>query len=273
MNGSTAGATGTADIVALSVHGPAGRARPASCRPRASAADVAVEYARQSGLGVSPALFSRLGRPLPPDVTLADAGVASGAVLVAVDASPRRRRPSAAAYRRRRRSRRPRDPAPLSVLWFCTAAAAALLAGWFAAHQDDVRPPHGDDRAADRRGGARRACRSAGSPPTGCSPPRPSPVPRRSRSPGTPSPPSCRRSSASPGSRPRLRPPSDAPSTSTPRRRCGSGWSSVRRSSWSPAAPPSSTCARRWSGRCCSWSRCSPPGSCRCSRSTCPTSS
>ena len=71
-----------AEIVALSVHGPAG-VLDLVVPTAASAADVAVEYARQAGLGVSPALFSRLGRPLPPDVTLADAGIASGDVLAA----------------------------------------------------------------------------------------------------------------------------------------------------------------------------------------------
>ena len=135
MNGSVAGTTGTADIVALSVHGPAG-VLDLVVPTAASAADVAVEYARQSGLGVSPALFSRLGRPLPPDVTLADAGIASGAVLVAATQSAP---PQARA--RRRADVGPAvsssGPGALSALWFCTAAAAAILAGWFAAHEEE----------------------------------------------------------------------------------------------------------------------------------------
>ena len=135
MNGSTAGATGTADIVALSVHGPAG-VLDLVVPTAASAADVAVEYARQSGLGVSPALFTRLGSPLPPDVTLADAGIPSGGVLVAVTHSAA---PQARA--RRRTDGGPvssaAGPGALSVLWFCTAVTAALLAGWFAAHEED----------------------------------------------------------------------------------------------------------------------------------------
>ena len=137
MTASTAGAIGTADILALSVHGPAGvldLVVPAA----ASAADVATEYARQSGLGAVPALFSRTGRPLATDVTLADASVTTGTVLVAVtDAGPAG--PG-------RAPQRPRisagtegpapSPGPLSAIWFCTAAATALLAGWFAAHQE-----------------------------------------------------------------------------------------------------------------------------------------
>ena len=111
MNGSTVGATGTADIVALSVHGPAG-VLDLVVPTAASAADVALEYARQSGLGVSPALCSRLGEPLPPDVTLADAGIA-------VRQRPGRGHPVRApagprppASRRGPAPRRPRDRAP-----------------------------------------------------------------------------------------------------------------------------------------------------------------
>ncbi len=136
MNGSMAGATGTADIVALSVHGPAG-VLDLVVPTAASAADVAVEYARQSGLGVSPALFSRLGRPLPPDVTLADAGIASGAVLVAATQSAPAAGPSAAGVPTCGPASSSSGPGALSVLWFCTAAAAALLAGWFAAHEEE----------------------------------------------------------------------------------------------------------------------------------------
>jgi hypothetical protein len=126
---------GTSDILALSVHGPAG-VLDLIVPTAASAADVAVEYARQSGLGAAPALVSRIGRPLPPDIALADAGVTSGAVLVALTgAAP------AAPGRSRRRADTGMDgssagPGALSLLWFCTAATAALLAGWFAAHQE-----------------------------------------------------------------------------------------------------------------------------------------
>ena len=135
MNGSTARATGTADILAISVHGPAG-VLDLVVPTAASAADVAVEYARQSGLGAAPALFSRTGRRLSDEVALADAGIASGTVLVAViDGGPAA--PGSASRRTDNGAVHP-APAPgrLSMLWFCTAAAAAVLAGWFAAHQE-----------------------------------------------------------------------------------------------------------------------------------------
>ena len=135
MNRSTAGVAGTADILAISVHGPAG-VLDLVVPTAASAADVAIEYARQSGLGVTPALLSRNAKPLPADVSLADAGIASGAVLVAVTASA-----PAPPRRSRRRTdtgtdRMPPETGLLSALWFCTAAAAAVLAGWFAAPQE-----------------------------------------------------------------------------------------------------------------------------------------
>jgi hypothetical protein len=135
VNGSTARATGTADILAISVHGPAG-VLDLVVPTAASAADVAGEYARQSGLGTVPALFSRTGLRLPDDGALADAGIASGTVLVAVtDGGPAG--PSSAPRRTDNGATLP-SPAPgrLSMLWFCTAAAAAVLAGWFAAHQE-----------------------------------------------------------------------------------------------------------------------------------------
>lgn len=133
MNGSTARA-GTADILAISVHGAAG-VLDLVVPTAAVAADVALEYAQQAGLGVTPALFSRIGRPLSPDVTLADAGIDSGAVLVAVSQGPA---PQPGRGRRRTESMtdRPTGPGALSVLWFGTAVAAALLAGWFAAHAE-----------------------------------------------------------------------------------------------------------------------------------------
>lgn len=133
--GPTAGTTATADILALSVHGPAG-VIDLVVPTAASAADVAAEYARQSGLGAIPALFSRIGRPLAADVSLADAGVSSGAVLVAVtgDSPPRRAR---SGRRTEEGMERVTGPGALSVLWFGTAATAALLAGWFAAHEPD----------------------------------------------------------------------------------------------------------------------------------------
>ena len=135
MTASTARAIGTADILALSVHGPTG-VLDLVVPTAATAADVAAEYARQTGPGAVPALFSRSGRPLATNVTLAEAGVTSGAVLVAVtDAGPAG--PGGAPRRTNAGTEGPApSPGPLSAVWFCTAVATALLAGWFAAHQE-----------------------------------------------------------------------------------------------------------------------------------------
>ena len=127
----------SADILALSVHGPAG-VLDLVVPSAASAADVAVEYARQSGLGVTPALVTRVGRPLPPDTTLADAGIGAGDIVVAVTAQPTP--PGGRAGRRRTDDRRmgaETRGGPLTIVWLGTAAVAALLAGWFAAHEPD----------------------------------------------------------------------------------------------------------------------------------------
>ncbi|MGZ4496320.1 MAG: hypothetical protein ACXVWZ_02470 [Nocardioides sp.] len=122
----TAAAAG--DNLALSVHGPVGVVDllvPAG----AAAADVAREYAEQSGLPALPLLYTRRGAPLLPDVALADAGVTTGAVLVAT--SEVQRLAAAAATP----DPRPEEDAPgaLSGLWFAVAGSLAGLAGWFAA--------------------------------------------------------------------------------------------------------------------------------------------
>ena len=129
---STAGTTGTADSLALSVHGPAGvldLVVPAA----ASAADVAREYARQSGLGVAPrssrAPASRC-HPTSRWPTPASTPARSSSRAP----SPRPRRPAPAGVPTAGRASSPGTGA-LSVLWFCTAAAAAVLAGWLAAHE------------------------------------------------------------------------------------------------------------------------------------------
>lgn len=124
-----ASVAGAGDGLALSVHGPIGVV-DLVVPPGASAADVAHEYAQQSGLGVVPLLHDRLGSPLAPEVALVDAGVGSGDLLVATT-SVHRPVPGAA----RPAPARPRSAAPgaLSVLWFCMTAATAVLAGWFAA--------------------------------------------------------------------------------------------------------------------------------------------
>jgi hypothetical protein len=99
----------------------------------ASGADVAAEYSRQASLPTVPRLYTRLGRPVADDVSLVDAGIASGAVLVAAD-------DGADASGGVRRGRRPvavraprREPGPLSGLWFGLAVAVSVVAGGYAA--------------------------------------------------------------------------------------------------------------------------------------------
>lgn len=116
-----------ADSIAVSVHGPAG-VLDLAVPPGASAADVAREYAAQSGLGTMPLLYTRLGAPLLADVDLSDAGVDSGDVLVAATCVHR----PAPARHDHLLARSPEPPGRVSVLWFGIASALAVLAGWFA---------------------------------------------------------------------------------------------------------------------------------------------
>ncbi|WP_459975250.1 ubiquitin family protein [Nocardioides pyridinolyticus] len=124
-------------LLAVTVHGPAGvldLVVPAG----AAAGDVAEEYAGQVGLATPPDLRTAIGTPVPADVPLLRAGVATGDVLVATAGGP----PPAA----RRSSRRavPADDGPdpttgLTGLWFAGAAALAALAAWCAASAPDLR--------------------------------------------------------------------------------------------------------------------------------------
>lgn len=114
------------DILALSVHGPAGvldLAVPAS----ADASDVAEAYARRAGLASVPELRTRTGTPIPGDTELTRAGVGAGDLLVATTGVT----PAMTSRPAPRREVR-RAPGPLAALWFCVAAAAAGLAGWCA---------------------------------------------------------------------------------------------------------------------------------------------
>ena len=149
--GVTGSATGRADSLALSVHGPRGVVDlvvPAG----ASGADVAREYAEQARLPGLPRLCTRGGAPLPPDVALGDAGISSGALLIAVGGDTLDEPGGGAAPPRRRHSRpdpagsagpavpgAPGAPRPgrLSAAWFAVAAAAAVLAAWAASRLGD----------------------------------------------------------------------------------------------------------------------------------------
>lgn len=118
------------DLLALTVHGPAGVVDlvvPAA----ASAADVAEEYARQSGSAATPDLHTRTGAQLAPDRPLVRAGVVTGDLLVATNDGPRpaTRRTTAAPLA----APAPSPAAGLGGLWFAVVAGIAALAGWCAA--------------------------------------------------------------------------------------------------------------------------------------------
>jgi hypothetical protein len=126
----------TGPSLAVTVHGPAGVVDlvvPAGAAP----ADVATAYAEQAGLGEPPVLRNRLGDPLTSAGSLAEAGVTSGAVLIASAPGP----PAPPVVTGRRGERRDPHPASppgaLSVLWVCVGAGAAVLAGWCAARLAD----------------------------------------------------------------------------------------------------------------------------------------
>ncbi len=126
--------TTTADL-ALSVHGPVG-VLDLVVPSGAAAFDVAEVYARQAGLATVPALCTRVGTLLSPDLSLSRAGVRAGDVLIATtevvpvagrgprdaEADPAGRRTAVAA----------------SVVT-ALAAACALAAGWAAATGGDDR--------------------------------------------------------------------------------------------------------------------------------------
>ncbi len=124
------------DSIAVSVHGPAG-VLDLTVPPGASAADLAREYATQSGLATVPLLYTRLGDPLLADVALGDAGIDSGDVLVAATSVHRPTPPQ----RERMLARSSAPPGRISVLWFAIASMMAVLAGWFATRSasDDLR--------------------------------------------------------------------------------------------------------------------------------------
>jgi hypothetical protein len=129
----------TTHSLAVTVHGPAG-VIDLVVPTAAAAVDVAQEYARQSGLDVVPALHTSIGQPIAADVSLVDAGVETGDVLVATILGARH---AAVSVRRGSPVVSATGPGALSALLFCVAAAAAALAGWCAA-----RSPSGDLQSA-----------------------------------------------------------------------------------------------------------------------------
>ncbi|WP_109506094.1 hypothetical protein [Nocardioides speluncae] len=125
------GTSGTlSETLALSVHGPGGvldLVVPAG----ASGSDVALEYAREAGLGVVPRLHTTTGRVIDPARPLTEERVVSGQLLVAALGGP-----GPAVSGAGRTDEAPETAGPVSGLVIAVAAAAAVLSGWFAAHVD-----------------------------------------------------------------------------------------------------------------------------------------
>ncbi len=123
--------SGPAGSLPITVHGPAG-VLDLLVPPGTTGADVAGEYAARTGLASIPLIYTRVGAPVAPDVSLASAGVDAGDLVVAATSVPRPGSSSGGPDL-------PPTPAPpgsASVLWFAVASALAALAGWFAAHGD-----------------------------------------------------------------------------------------------------------------------------------------
>ena len=122
--------------VALSVHGPLG-VLDLVVPEGASMWDIAREYAERSQLGSVPLMYDRTGTSLPPDLVLAEGGIATGTVLVAATGTQRPRRPHSDKFR----SAPPAaEPGPLATAWFCLAAGAAALAGWLTGPTGTAEP-------------------------------------------------------------------------------------------------------------------------------------
>ncbi|QZY29330.1 hypothetical protein [Nocardioides coralli] len=119
------------DTIAVSIHGPAG-VLDLVVPPGADAADVAREYAEQTSLATVPVLYTARGAEMRADQTMRQAGVATGAVLVAAAAAAPTVPPPA------RAGGRPaaRVPGRLAAAGFWGAAALAALTGWLAAHTE-----------------------------------------------------------------------------------------------------------------------------------------
>ncbi|MEN8671758.1 hypothetical protein [Nocardioides sp.] len=125
------------DVVAVSVHGPAG-VLDLLVPSGASGGDVAAEYSRQARLPSVPRLYTRLGHELSADTSLEDAGIGAGSVLVAAGAARgvaggEERRGGSRARRAVEGPRRDIRTGAFSGLWFSLAVAVAAIAGGYAA--------------------------------------------------------------------------------------------------------------------------------------------
>jgi hypothetical protein len=117
---------GAGDVVALSVHGPAGVV-DLVVPSMATADDVAREYAAQVGLPTAPVLGTTTGRALEAGRPLLDLGLRSGSLLVVVTAADADRPASTA-----RGGEPVQTEGPWVTALLLVAGAVALLAGWAA---------------------------------------------------------------------------------------------------------------------------------------------
>lgn len=122
------------ELTLLSVYGPRGTV-DLTVPTSATMAEVAQVYAAQARLDTVLPLHTAVGRPLHAGTTVAAAGLATGSVLIAVDAASRAARPGGARRRTSAAAERDLRPGPLSALWCTVAAVVALLSGWCTAQQ------------------------------------------------------------------------------------------------------------------------------------------
>lgn len=128
------GPGGRPETIAVSIHGPAG-VLDLVVPPGAAAADLAREYAAQASLATIPLIYTRAGSPVRPDVTLLDAGVGSGDVLVAATAVHR-----ATATGDQQSGPTPEPDRSWTPIWVWVAGVAAGAAGLAAGHGGEGPP-------------------------------------------------------------------------------------------------------------------------------------
>ncbi|WP_408897806.1 hypothetical protein ACJ5H2_01545 [Nocardioides sp. R1-1] len=140
MNGSSRSpAPGT--VTAVAVHGPGG-VLDLSVPVGATLADVARTYAAQAGHHGALALVTLRGEPLAPTADVADSGLVTGALVVAVDPVSQPTTLRRPLWQHGRRGRRTVAPTGATAAVLVLAALVALVAGWCAAvlPEDDRWP-------------------------------------------------------------------------------------------------------------------------------------
>jgi len=113
-----------ADVLAVTVHGPAG-ALDLMVPSGVAVTDVAREYAAQAGLTTIPLLHTRTGAPMLATARLTELGVDTGDILVAT-AGVHRASPASSESRTGQAAKS--GAGPIAVLWCAIAATVAVLA-------------------------------------------------------------------------------------------------------------------------------------------------